>query len=599
MNGKIQRPGQWLALLLSLAFIPRSSAAIAEDYDVIIKDTTIIDGTGRASFRGNLAVRGERIATVGRVRGQARIVIDGSGLITCPGFIDPHSHADLSLMQYPLCENLAMQGITTFLGGNCGESSAPQETKTFGEWLRDVERTGISVNYAPLVGHHPLRKLALGDDNRRRATAGEIEKMKELLAEAVENGAFGLSLGLDPGPGHFADMEELTALAGEIKKRGGLLDAHTRGVQSQWATDNPREVSYGIFCGPVEDAFVGMYRGYVEILEIARRTGVRLNIAHLDNAYMQPQPHPDFLDAAGARATLDSLIAAARDEGLDISFDIIAYDANISGKERMYWGLFSKSPALNWVYQIARRSKGDYIARLGTKEFRVKIRRTHEAGRLKLGMIHTKAWPYWMDYFRILSCRIKGYEGKTIGEIARLRGTDALEAIFDIILEDPDTIWIQHVDPRLPPEAIPVLMTYPYAMPCTDAQALPAVLQDDFEVSPAAYGLYPHYIRRYVKERRVLSLEEAVRKATSLPAQVVGLRERGVLTPGNFADILVFDYVLIKDTAEPMDPDQRPEGIRFVLVNGEVVFQDGIHTGRKPGKVLRNDSELRRNAGGR
>ena len=566
---------------------------------MIIKDTTIIDGTGRASFRGDIAVRGERIAAVGRVRGQARVVIDGSALVTCPGFIDPHSHADLSLRKYPLCENLVMQGITTVLGGNCGDSSAPLKDKTFGEWLLEAEKAGISVNYAPLVGHTTLRRLVMGDAYRRTATAEEIGKIKDLVTEAMESGAFGLSASLDPGPGHFAGAEEIVALARAVKTSGGLFVPHTRGTQSQWATDDPEEVGYGIFLGPVEDSFVGMYRGYVEVLEVARRTGVRLHIAHFDNAYMLPQPHPGFLDAAGARATLDSLIAGAREEGLDVTFDVIVYDANISGKERMYWGLFSRSPALNWVYQIARRSKSDYIARLGTKEFREKIRRTHEAGRLKLGMIHTKAWPYWMDYFRILSCRNKGYEGKTIGEIARLRGTDALEAVFDIIVEDPDTIWIQYADPRLPPEAIPVLITYPYAMPCTDARALPAVLQDDFEVSPAAYGLYPHYIRRYVKERRVLSLEEAIRKATSLPAQVIGLKDRGILKVGNFADILVFDDVSIKDTAEPTDPDQRPEGIRFVLVNGEVVFQDGIHTGRKPGKVLRNEPELQRKAGGR
>jgi N-acyl-D-amino-acid deacylase len=589
MKRTILKSSRGAAILLFLVPLLRPLAAISQDYDMIIKGTTIIDGTGRAPFRGDLAIRGERIAAVGSVPARARVVIDGSGLITCPGFIDPHSHADLSLRQYPLCENLVMQGITTFLGGNCGESPAPLEDKTFGAWLRSAERAGISINYAPLVGHHPLRKLAMGDDYRRTATSGEIERMKELLTEAMESGAFGLSLGLDPGPGHFADTGELTALAQEVKKRSGLLVPHTRGVQSQWATDDPGEVDYGVFYGPVEDAYVGMYRGYVEILEVARRTGVRLHIAHLDNAYMLPQPHPDFLETAGAQATLDSFIAGARNEGLEVTFDVIAYDSNISGKERMFWGLFSRSPALNWVYQIARRSKSDYIARLGNEEFREKIRQTYEAGRLKLGMIHTKAWPYWMDCFKILSCRNKDYEGRTIGEIARRRGTDALDAVFDVIVEDPDTIWIQHSDPRLHPEAIPVLLKSPFAMPSTDARALPAVLQDDFEVSPAAYGLYPHYIRRYVKERRILSLEAAVRKATSLPAQVIGLKERGVLKPGNFADILVFDYDAIQDTAGPMNPAQRPEGIRFVLVNGVVIYRDGIHTRQKPGKVLRND----------
>ena len=579
--------------LFFLLFITCSSTVIPEDYDVIIKSTTIIDGTGKAPFKGDVAIKGEKIAAVGNIKGEAPVVIDGSRLTTCPGFIDPHNHADLSIMKYPLCENLVMQGITTFLGGNCGDSPAPLKNKKFGEWLLEVEKAEISINYAPLVGHNTMRRLVMGEDYRRRATTEEIEKMKELAVEAMENGAFGFSVGLDPGPGHFSDTEEIVAIAKEVKKYGGFFDPHTRGVQSQWATDDPKEVNYGVFYGPVEDAFVGMYRGYREAIEVARRTGIRTNIAHLDNAYMVPQPHPDFLETAGAQATLEYLIGSAREEGLDVSFDVIAFDANISGKEWMYWGLFSRSPALNWVYQIARRSKRDYIAQLRTKEFRDKVRRTYEAGRLKLGMIHTKAWPYWMNYFKIIRCKNKEYEGKTIAEIARLRNTDALEAIFDIIVEDPDTIWIQYLDPRLHPEVIPVLMRYPYAMPCTDTRALPAELKDDFDVSPTAYGLYPHYIRRYVKERPILSLEEAVRKATSLPAQVIGLKDRGILKAGNFADILMFDYESIKETGDYINPDQRPEGIEFVLVNGKVIYKDRTHTGQKPGKVIRNISNPR------
>lgn len=580
--------GGFLLFLLFLPFMTCTSTVILEDYDVIIKSTTIIDGTGKAPFKGDIAIRGEKIVAVGHVKGNAPVVIDGSSLTTCPGFIDPHNHADLSIMKYPLCENLVMQGITTFLGGNCGDSPAPQKNKKFGDWLLEVEKAEISLNYVPLVGHNTMRKLVMGDDYRRRATAEEIEKMKELAAEAMENGAFGFSTGLDPGPGHFADTEEIVAMAKEVKKYGGFFNPHTRGVQSQWATDDPKEVNYGIFYGPVEDAFVGIYRGYVEAIEVARKTGVRLNIAHFDNAYMVPQPHPDSLEVAGAHATLEYLIGSARREGLEVTFDVIAFDANISGKEWMYWGLFSKSPALNWVYQIVKRSKKDYIAQLKTKEFRDKVRSTYEAGRLKLGMIHTKAWPYWMNYFKIIRCKNKNYEGKTIAEIAKLRNTDALEAIFDIIVEDPDTIWIQHLDPRLHPEVIPVLIKYPYAMPCTDSRALPAELEDDFDVSPTAYGLYPHYIRRYVKERSILSLEEAVRKATSLPARVIGLKDRGILKAGYFADILIFDYESIKEIGDSMNPDQRPEGIEFVFVNGKLIYKDRTHTGKKPGKVIRH-----------
>ncbi len=156
-----------------------------EKYDIIIKNTKIVDGTGKAALRGDIAIKGEKIVAVGRVEGEAATVIDGSGLVTCPGFIDPHSHADLTIVKYPLAENLIMQGITTFLGGNCGGSAAPQKDLTFGEWLSKVEDEGISINYAPLVGHYTIRILVMGHDYRRKATPAEIEQTIYFITPAM------------------------------------------------------------------------------------------------------------------------------------------------------------------------------------------------------------------------------------------------------------------------------------------------------------------------------------------------------------------------------------------------------------------------------
>ncbi len=581
----------FLSLILCLLVITLSSTP--ERYDVLIKNTKIVDGTGKAAFKGNIAIKGEKIVAVGKVKGDAATIIDGTGLVTSPGFIDPHSHADLTIMKYPLAENLVMQGITSFLGGNCGSSPAPLATLTFGEWLSKVEEEGISLNYAPLVAHGVIRSLVMGKDFRRKATSEEIEEMKKYMEEAMRSGAIGFSGGLDYDPGRFADTEELIELAKVASKYGGLYVPHTRHMNSQWPTDDPEEVSYGLYYGPPEDVWAGRYRGYLEALEISRKAKIPLHIAHFSKAYKLRQPHPDFLEEAAAKATLVEIIDKARKEGLDVTFDTIPWSATVGGKTPMIDAFYSKRVVgLNWVQQI---EKEEFIQRLNTREFRDRLRRVDEKCRLKLGWIHTKVDPYWMDCFKILTCKNKEYEGKTIGDIARMRNTDPLEMIFDILVEDPETTWVQFLDRRFAPAAIPVFLKHPIAMPCTDVIALSAKPEPDsyqlystIPYAPISYGLFPHYIGTYVREKAVLSLEEAVRKATYLPAQRFGLKDRGVLSPGAYADIVVFDFEKIKMKGDFLDPAQPPEGILYVLVNGKVVYKEKAHTGLRPGKVLRN-----------
>ena len=187
-----------LVFVLFLIGLACQTTTQVERYDLLIKNTWIVDGTGNAGFGGSVAIRGEKIVAVGDVRGEAEVELDGSGLITCPGFIDPHSHADTTIMEYPLAPNLVMQGITTFLGGNCGMSPAPQSDTTFAKWLSDAEKEGIAVNYAPLVGHRSVRTAVMGDDFKREATDEEICRMKSHVDEAMSAGALGLSSFADP-----------------------------------------------------------------------------------------------------------------------------------------------------------------------------------------------------------------------------------------------------------------------------------------------------------------------------------------------------------------------------------------------------------------
>jgi N-acyl-D-amino-acid deacylase len=243
--------------------------------------------------------------------------------------------------------------------------------------------------------------------------------------------------------------------------------------------------------------------------------------------------------------------------------------------------------------------KADFIRKLETEELRQRLRDAHDTSRLKLGQIHTKEDPYWMECFRVERCRAEEYVGKTIAEIARMRNTDALEVLFDLLVEDPETIWVQFRDKRNSDEAIAVFLRHPLSMPCTDMEAYPAepemTISGEFAQygvlpAPLAYGLYPHYIGTFVREKGILSLEEAVKKATYLPAQRFRLKNRGTLRPGAYADIVVFDLDTIQLKGDFMNPALPPDGIDYVIINGKVVYTDTEHTGIREGKVLRRDS---------
>ena len=576
-------------LVLSLTLMMCVSKSPPEKYDVIIKNTRIVDGTGGAPFKGDIAIKGEKIAAVGKVKGEAQTVIDGSGLITCPGFIDPHTHADEEIIEYPLAENFIMQGITTVIAGNCGFSPAPDEDLTFEGWLSKMEETEISINFAQLVGHNMIRFLVMGEDWKREATDQELEEMKVHVEEAMRSGAFGLSAGIDaPWPGFFASMKEKIELAKIAAKYSGFYVPHTRHIRSHWPTQNLEEYSYVLYYGPLEDIWIGTYRGYLEAIEVSRQAGVPLHIAHFGPAYKIPQPHPDFLEEAAARATLTEIIDKAREKGINVTFDIIPFSYSIGGKSPLIreflTGRFSYP---EWLSEL---DKETFIEKLGTKKFRSKIRKMYDTGRIKLGMVHTKEDPYWMDCFKILSCKQKEYKGKTISEIARMKDEDPLEVIFDLLIEDPETTWVQHIDKRSTPAALSILLKSPLGMLCTDVSSMPSKLETGSEYlpGPGAYGAFADYMGTYVREKAILTLEEAIKKATGFPAQRFGLKDRGILKAGAYADIVVFDIDTIKIKGDFNDPTQPPEGIHYVLVNGKVVYRDMAHTGEKPGKVIRH-----------
>jgi N-acyl-D-aspartate/D-glutamate deacylase len=401
----------------------------------------------------------------------------------------------------------------------------------------------------------------------------------------MRSGALGFSSFGDPSPSHFAGIDELVELAKVVRKYGGFYVPHTRGIQFQWPTNDPELVAYELYLGPPDFISAGTYLGYVQALEVSRRANIPVHIVHLSTAFRIHQPHPDYLDEAAAKATLE-LIDRARNEGLDVTFDVIVYAGSISAPEKLVDAFYSERVGgLSWVREIG---KDEFVERLKTKEFRGRVRKIHDSCRLKFGMVHTKVDPFWFDCFKIVKSENPDYAEKTIGEIAALKKTDPLETLFDLLVEDPKIVWIQFLDRRGTETINSVFIRHPAAMPCTDIAAESAKPEKPETVAPITYSVYPNYFGNYVRDKRVMSLEEAVKKATSFPAQRFGLKDRGVLKPGAFADILIFDIDRIKANATPLNPTQAPDGIEYVLVNGKIVYKEKAHTGEKSGKVLRH-----------
>jgi len=609
------------------------------DYDVVITDPKIFDGTGKLAFKDSIWIKGEKIAALGDAKGDAVREIDGSNLVACPGFIDIHQHGDVTILQYPLAENFVMQGITTFVGGMCGLSLAPVKDymplgimsagvvgswwnevephsfgppqflslekygdilekrlgftidwRTFGDFLSKVERAGISANYVPFVGHHTLRVATMGMDFKRRSKPSEIEDMKKHVDEAMRSGAFGLGTGFDGGPGDFGSTEEVTELAKVAQKYGGLYFSHLRNTDNNYPSINPEEWGYGICHNMLpEEMPVSKYYGLLEIIEICRKAKIPGQIGHIMPAYVIHQYYPEYLQEAAAKATLD-VIDKAREEGLDITFDVMP-DHDLHGvmlSKPSLIGLFSK-----WLRLCG--SKKGLVENMKLPDFRDRLRKEIMGGKFKFLMIHPKTDPYWMDRVTIVSYKNKSYEGKSIGQIAREKNANPIDTIFDTIIEDPDAL-ITCTDPRWTETTVRVFIQHPAAMIGSDLVVVPfgeTKIEGGGGIAAgepglATYAFYPRYIRRFAREKTILSLEEAVKKATYLPAQKLGLKDRGVISPSAYADILLFDFERIGDKGTWWNPRQIPEGVEYVLVNGKIVYEKNNHTGLRSGKVLRH-----------
>jgi len=586
------------------------------DYDYLIKNATIVEGTGKKSYKGSLAVKGDKVVEMGDVKGVAAETIDAKGLTAVPGFIDAHSHVDWALLWFPKTESHVMQGITTFVGGQCGGSPAPLgeyiqvpwllqdhlvdlepykyyprtpwhrlekvnewmkeiygwtlDWETMGGFFKKVENTGISINYAPLLGHGTVRTKVMGLDYKRNSTKEEREEMHELIHQGMEDGCIGVSTGLDYDPDVFADQEEIVEAVAQIKDYGGVYCPH-------WRRTGRRR---GVAAGHVANEKI---TALMECVDVYKRTGVRLHFAHLSTGWEIYPTAPPELEEANLKATIDMITRESKGE-LDVTWDAIPF---------LVRGGFSVMPYLcgllePWLRELgSREALGKWLE---VPDFREEVFDAIKAGKWFIRVAYNpNTNPRWAENLTVTSSKVNGIDGKSVAQIAEERGKDPWETYCDIIVEDPDTRGVTGTLSFSP--AYLQYYTHPKGM-----VGLDTLVQDEKyqEKNPPwslpginTFAAFPIFYKTLVNERRVFTLEEAVQKTSVMAARVHNLDGRGTISPGSYADIVLMDLPRLKIEANEIEPRKYPEGIRYVFVNGVPVVENGIHTGATPGRVLK------------
>jgi N-acyl-D-aspartate/D-glutamate deacylase len=533
----------------------------AIEFETLIQGGTVVDGTGAARHRADVGLRGGRIVAVGRLEGAtAARVIDATGRVVAPGFIDIHSHSDVTLLDDPGGESKVHQGVTTDVSGNCSYSPFPIGPGGFREmrdifgpeltserdwdwtdldgWAARHHERGISMNLAPLVGHAALR-VAVGATGDRAPTADELSAMQHLAAESVEQGAFGLSTGLTLTPGSYSTTEEIIALATAIAPYPGAFYAtHAR----LWAGQHVAAVE--------ESARIGI------------EGGVPVEYSHIAIIDKRAYGHPEDMIA---------VVDRARDRGLDITFDVYPYIAAGTG-------LMQFVP--EWAQAGGVQAMLDRLRDPATRA-RVRISTAE-------GWFRGMPWDWEsMVLSDIGTDANRPLIGRSIAEAASIRGEDPLDTFLNLIDEESNGVAVVVFNRREPD--MRAFLVHEAAMVGSDGTAIsPAgVHGPPKQPHPRYYGTFPRILGRYVRDEPVLTLESAIHKMTGMPARRLGLTDRGRVAEGAAADLVVFDPATIIDRASFESPHQYPAGIEAVLVNGEVVVTAGNHTGARPGRVLR------------
>jgi N-acyl-D-amino-acid deacylase len=550
-----------LVVALAVVFLAAvGTAAAAETFDVLIRNGHIMDGTGSPWYSGDIGIRNGKIAALGRLHdATAKTVIDAKARLVTPGFIDMLGQSELTILVEPHVPSKIFQGITTEITGE-GNSAAPlndaiiaadrplyehlkltPDWRTLGQYFARLERQGLGINLATYVGATSIRRVVIGEADRA-PTAKELEQMKQLVAEAMHDGAFGVSTSLQYAPAPYAKTEELIALASVAGQYGGIYSTHMRSEQN------------------------GIMEALDETLRIGREAHVPVEIWHLKTAGKSNW---------GKMKDVVAKLENARASGTDVTADTYAYTA---------WFNSFSAFVPPWAHD---GGDAKLIERMKDPATRARIRKDMTTPSTQWD----NEWLAIPGPESILICVVQNpalrtLQGKTLAQVAADRHKDPIDTLLDILIEDQAYTSVAVFG--MEENDVALALSQPWVSIDNDSSGTaPTGILGQEHPHPRAYGTFPRILRKYVREEHRLTLQDAIRKFTSLPAQRLGLTDRGVLKQGLWADIAIFDPAEIRDRATFENPNQLSSGIQYLLVNGVPVIADGKATNALPGKALR------------
>jgi len=548
-----------LTVFVSLLTLPRV-AAQSVPFDIVITSGRIIDGTGSPWFSGDIGIRGGKIAAIGNLTAAKRTrTIDAHGQVVAPGFIDMLGQSELTILVDPRLPSKIYQGVTTEITGE-GESVAPlndairrsgkkgfdllgiqPDWQTFRQYFARLEKQGIGINIADYVGATTVRRMVLGDDDVQ-PTPAQLDQMKQLVRQAMLDGAVGVSTSLEYPPAPYAKTEELIALASEAARYGGIYATHQRSEST------------------------AILQSLDEVIRIAREAHLPVEVWHFKVA---GKPSWGHMPEAVAK------IESARAQGVDIAADTYAYTA---------WGNGLSAFIPPWAHD---GGTSKLLERLKDPAARERIRKDM----LTPSDEWENEWqqipgPEAILIGSVQNPKLLPLQGKTISEVAKLWNRDPMDTIFDLLLQDDAATGVA-VYGMSEPDVVLALQQPWVAVDNDSSGASPEGILGREHAHPRAYGTFPRILRKYVREEHKLTLEDAIRKFSALPSQRLRLESRGLLRVGMWADVTIFDPATIRDLATFDNPNQLSQGMDFVLVNGVPVIDQGKMTGAHPGKVLR------------
>ncbi len=526
-----------------------------KDFDLLVKDGLVYDGLGGKPVSADIAIAHDSIVSIGNIKNnRAKRVVEARNLAVCPGFIDVHDHTDVSLLVNPKAESVIRQGITTLVSGNCGSSPFPiapaileeekeSMKKIYGlelTWtdmkgfLARLEESGMALNYATLVGHGSIRGAVVGFGDRP-ATPEELELMKNAVEEHIRSGAFGISTGLEYVPGSFAQPDEIVELCRVASQLGCVYATHMR------------------------DEGDRLLESLDESVAAARQSGVKLQVSHFKVAYRR---NWSKIDEALERIEL------ARRDGIDIFCDRYPYIAGSTGLG-LYFPMWAKEGTTD-----------DFLKRLKDPALDSKIRFHVDEQEKKLG-----SWDNVL-LSSIISEKNRHFQGKSVLEAAKECGKEAYDFMRDLLIEERAQVGM--ITFMMKEENLKRILAHPLVgVGCDGSAVAPYGPLSLGKPHPRNYGTFPRVLGKYVREENVCSPEEMIKKMTSIPAARFGFERRGVIKPGYYADLVIFDPERIADRATWTNPHQYPVGVEHVIVNGQVVIEHGEHTCLLHGKILR------------